>query len=140
MDGGSSEMSRLERVLSVLILISTTFLVTEWVHYRAGTPPIFQLWLGPRVESDVAATLKNRDANSVTEGEFQTYLHVLESMQVDSKLSIEDAVDAEHVTLDKFRELEQRVQRNEVLIDRARHTLRERAETLWNARGARNHG
>jgi hypothetical protein len=140
MDGGSEEMSRLEGLLRGLILISATFLVTEWVHYRAGTPPIFQLWLGPRVDSEAAATLKAHDPDSVTEGEFQTYLHVLESMQANPTLSIEDAVDAEHVTLGKFRELEQRVQRNEVMIDRARHTLRERAETLWNARGARDHG
>jgi hypothetical protein len=61
-------------------------------------------------------------------------------MQANPTLSIEDAVDAEHSTLDKFRELEQRVQRNEVLVDRARHTLRERAESLWNARGVADHG
>jgi hypothetical protein len=138
MDGGSSEMSWLDSWLRGLILISATFLVTEWVHYRAGTPPIFQLWLGPPVAAQGSATLKTRDPDSVTESEFQTYLRVLESMQANPTLSIEDAVDAERSTLDKFRELEQRVQRNEVLVDRARHTLRERAESLWNARA--DHG
>jgi len=134
-------MSRLERLLRGLILISATFLVTEWVHYRAGTPPVFELWLGPRVGPEGSVSLRTHDPDSVTEGEFQTYLHVLESMQANPTLSIDDAVGAEHVTLSKFRELEQRVQRNEVLIDRARHTLRERAETLWNKRaGAHEHG
>ena len=134
-------MSRLERLLRGLILISATFLVTEWVHYRAGTPPVFELWLGPRVGPEGSVSLRTHDPDSVTEGEFQTYLHVLESMQASPTLSIEDAVGAEHVTLSKFRELEQRVQRNEVLIDRARHTLRERAETLWNKRAvAHEHG
>jgi len=134
-------MSRVESFLRGLVLITATFFVTEWVHYRAGTPPIFQHWLGPQKDLDGSAALRNRDPDSVTEGEFQTYLEVLESMQANATLSIEDAVTAQHVTLSKFRELEQRVQRNDVLIDRARHTLRERAESLWNARGvARDHG
>jgi hypothetical protein len=134
-------MSRYERFLRGLLLIAATFLVTEWVHYRTGTPPVFQRWLGPQVGSEGSASLKNRDADSVTEGEFQTYLEVLKSMQANPTLSIDDAVQAQHVTLATFRDLEQRVQRNEVLIDRARHTLRERAESLWNARGgARDHG
>ena len=134
-------MSRLDSWLGGLILISATFLVTEWVHYRADTPPIFQFWLGPRFGAERSAMLKTHDLDSVTETEFQTYLRVLESMQANPTLSIEDAVVAEHSTLDKFRELEQRVQRNEVLVDRARHTLRERAESLWNARDvARDHG
>ena len=133
-------MSQLGLWLRALILIAATFLVTEWVHYRADTPPIFQLWLGPRMAGEGSATVKAHDPDSVTESEFQMYLHVLESMQVNPTLSIEAAVDAEHSTLEKFRELEQRVQRNEVLVDRARHTLRERAETLWNAREVANHG
>jgi|ERR1051326_8215525 len=132
-------MSRRDSFFGALVLVASTFLVTEWVHYRLGVPPIFQVWLGSENDGDGAA--KNGDVDSVTESEFQTYLRVLDAMQTDRTLSIEDAVDAEHLPLAKFRELEQRVQRNEVLIDRARHILRERAETLWNARGApRDHG
>jgi hypothetical protein len=133
-------MSRRESLVGALVLVVSTFFVTEWVHYRLGVPPIFQVWFGADADSDGTAA-KSGDVDGVTESEFQTYLRVLDAMQTDRTLSIEDAVDAEHLPLTKFRELEQRVQRNEVLIDRARHILRERAESLWNARGApRDHG
>ena len=133
-------MTRRDSLIGALVLVAATFLLTDWVHYRLGTPPIFQVLFGPGIDADGVAT-KNGDVDSVTETEFQTYLHVLEAMQSDRTLSIEDAVEAEHLPLAKFRALEQRVQRNEVLIDRARHVLRERAETLWNERGApRDHG
>ncbi len=134
-------MRRLDGLLPALILVSTTFLVTEWVHYRLGIPPVFQYLFGPLDETATGSAAKDRESDSVTESEFQIYLRVLEAMQVDRSLSIETAVDHEHILLDKFRELEQRVQRNEALVDRARHTLRERAQSLWNARSAaRDHG
>jgi hypothetical protein len=134
-------MTRRDSLIGAFVLVASTFLLTEWVHYRVGTPPIFQLIFGPGIDADGASATKNGDIDSVTESEFQTYLHVLEAMQSDRTLSIEDAVEAEHLPLATFRALEQRVQRNEVLIDRARHVLRERAETLWNERGApRDHG
>ena len=129
-------MSRLDRVLSALVLIGSTFFVTEWLHYRFDAPPMFELLFGPRAAIDGAAAVRGHDLDSVTESEFQIYLRVLEAMLADRALSIEDAVGGEHITLDRFRELEQRVQRNDGLIDRARHILREKAESLWNSRGA----
>lgn len=134
-------MSRFEGLVSAVLLVLATFFVTEWVHYRLDAPPIFQALLGSNGESDGSGTVKNPAPDNVTESEFQTYLRVLEAMQADRTLSIEGAVEAEHVPLTKFREIEQRVQRNEVLIDRARTILRERAESLWNAHaGLRDHG
>ena len=131
-------MSRLDSVLRVLILVTATFLLTEWVHYRLGTPPLFQYLLGNEGNLETA---RGHDPDAVTEAEFQTYLRVLEAMQVNRSMSIDEAVEAEHLPLAKFRELEQRVQRNEVLVDRARHVLREQAETLWKSVGPpRDHG
>jgi len=127
-------MSRVEAFIGVLIVAAATFLVTEWVHYRVGSPPIFDLLLGPG--TDFAATSRARNPQNVTESEFQTYLRVLEAMQANHALPIEDAVAAEHIPLLDFRDLEQRIQRNDVLIDRARTILRERAERLWNTRAA----
>ena len=124
-------MRHLDGLLPALILASTTFLVTEWVHYRLGVPPVFH-YLFP--DESATGSANGRDSDSVTESEFQVYLRVLEAMQVDHSLPIETAVDHEHIPLDKFRDLEQRVQRNEGLVDRARHLLREHAESLWNAR------
>src|SRR5258705_8577483 len=129
-------MSRLDLVLGTLLLAVSTFVLTEWVHYRLGAPPVFEVLLGPRPPFDGEASARFHDPNTVTEAEFQTYLRVLEAMQADHSLSIDDAVGTEHLGLEKFRELEQRVQRNDGLIDRARHILREKAERLWNTRGA----
>jgi hypothetical protein len=125
-------MNRLEAFVGASMVGVVTFLVTEWVHYRVGNPPIFERLLGPRVDFD--STSAARGSGSVTEAEFQTYVRVLEAMQANRALSIEDAVAAEHIPLPEFRDLEQRVQRNELLIDRARSILRERAESLWNHR------
>jgi hypothetical protein len=134
-------MRHLDGLLWGLIAVSTTFLVTEWVHYRLGAPPLFEYLLGDETDSAAGSMGKDGDAASVTESEFQVYLRVLEAMQVDRSLSIEAAVGREHIPLARFRDLEQRVQRNEALVDRARQILRERAESLWNARVApRDHG
>jgi hypothetical protein len=134
-------MRRLDGLLPALILVSMTFLVTEWVHYRLGAPPVFQYLFGSETDRATGSAAKDHEPDSVTESELETYLRVLEAMQADRLLSIDKAVDREHIPLAKFRELEQRVQRNEALVDRVRHILRERAESLWNARGApRDHG
>lgn len=129
-------MSRVEAAIRVLVLTVGTFVATEWLHYRLGTPPIFEMLLGWSRNSDLASAGHGSDPDNVTESEFQIYLRVLEAMQADRSLSIENAVAGERIALGRFRELERRVQRNEGLIDRARHVLRERAESLWNARGA----
>jgi hypothetical protein len=128
-------MSRLDAFLSALLLVVATFFFTEWLHYRLDAPPLFQVLLGPR-GGEEGAGAGARDPDSVTESEFQTYLRVLEAMQANRSLSIEDAVGAERMPLERFRDLEQRVQRNDGLIDRARHILREKAETLWKSVGA----
>ena len=92
-------LQRLDGVLRVLIVVVATFLLTEWVHYRLGTPPVFQFLLGGVGDSEVA---RGHDPNAVTESEFQTYLHVLEAMQTNRSLSIDDAVEAEHLPLEKI--------------------------------------
>ena len=94
-------MSRLDSILRVLILVTATFLLTEWVHYRLGTPPLFQYLLGNKGSLEAA---RGHDPDAVTESEFQTYLRVLEAMQVNRSMSIDDAVEAEHLPLAKFRE------------------------------------
>ena len=129
-------MSRFDLVLAIAVVAMMTFVTTEWIHYRLGSPPVFEVLLGPAGTGDANATGKLHDSENVSESEFQTYLRVLEAMQSDRSLSIDDAVASEHIDLDAFRALEQRVQRNEGLIDRARHILREKAERLWNSRGA----
>ncbi len=131
-------MSRLEGSLRALVLVAATFFVTEWIDYRLGVPGVFHYF---GADADSIATSKNHGPDTVTESVFQIYLRVLEAMQANQELAIEDAVETEQVSLAKFRDLEQRIQRNDVLIDRTRHSLREKAETLWKERGAEHeHG
>lgn len=134
-------MSRLQEWVRIGILVLATFLATEWVHYRLGTSPLLQRMLGSISGLDNQLSRARGGPEAVTENEFQAYVRVLEAMQADRSLSIETAVASEHIPLETFRDLEQRIQRNEALIDRTRHLLREKAESLWNTRGARpEHG
>lgn len=128
-------MSRLHEWARIGVLVLVTFTATEWVHYRLGSSLLLDRLLGSPGDA-LESRRTHGDPESVTESEFQSYVRVLEAMQADRSLSIETAVANEHIPLDTFRDLEQRIQRNEVLIDRARHLLREKAESLWNARGA----
>src|SRR2546426_12319925 len=98
-------MRHLDGLLPALILASTTFLVTEWLHYRLGVPPIFQYLFGLPNKSATGSAANDHELDGVTESEFQSYLRVLEAMQADRSLSIDTAVDREHLPLDKFREL-----------------------------------
>ncbi len=139
---GDGIMTRLQDWARIAMLVAVTFLATEWVHYRTNSSPFFERVFGLSSSVDESLLRSHGGPESVTEGEFQTYLRVLEAMQADHSLPIETAVATEHIPLDSFRDLEQRIQRNEVLIDRTRHQLREKAETLWNnaRRAASGHG
>ncbi|MGH7860326.1 MAG: hypothetical protein ACREQY_23600 [Candidatus Binatia bacterium] len=128
-------MSRVEGILAALILVAATVLVTEWVHYRLGGPT---LWTVLEPDSpDTSSVVFDEFGNpTVTESEFQRYVEVLGKMQGDREVSIADAADGVELTLGEFRDIEQRVQRNEALVQRARELLRKKAETLWDSRRA----
>jgi hypothetical protein len=118
-----------------LILVSATALVTEWIHYRLGEPTVWRLLQSPTAQQTISIG-SDDNPSSVTESEFEIYLRVLESMQADRSLSIEHAVETEHLTVESFRDIEQRVQKNDVLVERTRDGLRKKAETLWDSRRA----
>ncbi|MGH7818839.1 MAG: hypothetical protein ACREQ9_03625 [Candidatus Binatia bacterium] len=128
-------MSRIERVLTALILVAATVLVTEWVHYRLGDPVLWRV-LEPELPDGSAVVFDEFGNPTVTESEFQRYVEVLGNMQGDRDLSIDDAVGGVELTLGEFRDIEQRVQRNEALVQRARELLRKKAESLWDSRRA----
>ena len=107
----------------------------EWVHYRLGEPTMWHL-LKPMPSED-SMSISDFDPNNVTESQFETYVRVLEAMQADPSLSIDRAVEDEHLPLSRFRQIEQQLQRNDTLVERARDLLRRKAETLWDSRRAR---
>jgi hypothetical protein len=127
---------RIESVLAALILVTATVLTTEWIHHRIGNET---LWAIFRPDSKRPFRELEGDEGgfgSVTEADFERYLGVLERMQENHGLSIEEAVTSRELTLSRFRDIEQRVQRNDVLVERAREHLRKQAESLWDSRRA----
>jgi hypothetical protein len=128
-------VSRLEGALAALILVAATALVTEWIHYRLGDPTLWTI-LRPEAASPGALSEEDDGPDSITESEFQKYVDVLERMQADRALSIEDAAKSESLSLEQFRDIEQRVQRDGAFVQRARDLLRKKAESLWDSRRA----
>jgi hypothetical protein len=127
-------MSRMDRYSTVFLVVAVTLLTTEWIHYRLGEGLFARIFGEPSATRGLVS-LSDHDPSSVTESEFQAYLRILEAMQADHDLPIEQALEAEQLTLERFRDVEQRVQRNDVLVERARTTLKEKAQSLWNERG-----
>ncbi len=125
----------MDRFLKLFVVASATFFVTEWLHYRVGEGLLFRLVGSESRGRGVPSFSGDHDPWSVTESEFEAYLRVLEAMQANHDVPIEQALEAERLTLDRFRDIEQRVQRNDVLVERTRTSLREKARSLWNERG-----
>jgi hypothetical protein len=126
-------VSRVEATLSAVILVLATLLVTEWLHYQLSDTTLFHL-MRPLPTTPLADGEEGIIARfAVTQGEFERYVTVLERMQADRALSIEEAAGTEQLTLAEFRDIEQRVQRNSGLVERARDQLRKNAENLWDS-------
>ena len=125
-------MKRLEPILGALILVSATILVMEWIHYRQGDATLWSVVRPIPGFSDVEG---GGLLEPVTENEFEQYVAVLERMQTNRDLPIEEALGT-GVSLDEFRDIEQRVQRSTALVERARDRLRQTAERLWDSRVA----
>ena len=123
-------MKRLSRIFRPLLLVLVTILVTEWVHRRlerAGDDL-------PLLESISDVGIPSVDG--VAESEFERYLRVLESMQADHSLGVDAATDRESMKVEEFRDIERRVQRNDVLVERVRESLKRKAESVWDSRHA----
>jgi hypothetical protein len=120
-------MVRLPRFLRTFLIIGATVLATEWVHWQFGTRSGIHL----RVDSlsDVAG-----GDTSVTEAEFELYVTALETMHENHGLSVEDAAESEGMTLDTFRDIERRVQANDLLVERTRESLKRKAEIVGPSR------
>lgn len=69
----------------------------------------------------------------VTEKELQLYIDVYKAMQSDHSLTIESALTAQGVTVDEFRAVEQRIQRQERLVQNVRQALLEHAKAHASA-------
>lgn len=121
-------MMRLPGFVRTVLVIGATVLTTEWVHWQLGSGSTVDL---PGVDS--LSDVGGGDA-AVTEAEFEIYVRALETMHENHGLSVEDAADGEGLTLDEFRDVERRVQMNDVLVDRTRESLKRKAEIVGPSR------
>jgi len=64
----------------------------------------------------------------VAESELQLYIDVYTAMQADHDLTIDAALAARQVPLERFRTIEQRIQKEQRLVDRVRQALLEQAK------------
>jgi hypothetical protein len=63
----------------------------------------------------------------VTESELQLYIDVYATMQADHDLTIDSVLSSKNETLERFRSIEQRVQKEQRLVDRVRQSLHDQA-------------
>jgi len=84
-------------------------------------------WSAAQEEEEPAATPK------VTEAELQLYIDVYSAMQADHSLTIEEALLKQGISLEKFRELERRIQGEQRLVEKVRLALlnQARSRSLW---------
>jgi hypothetical protein len=64
----------------------------------------------------------------VTETEMELYIDVYGTMQADHDLTIDAVLSSRNTTLERFRSIEQRVQKEQRLIDRVRQALLDQAK------------
>jgi hypothetical protein len=86
---------------------------------------------GSRSAAASAITLAQADENVPPE-QIDKYVAVYKSMQHNHRLSVEQAAAAQGLSLHAFRDLEQRIERNDVARDEVRHALATSAEQQTN--------
>lgn len=64
----------------------------------------------------------------VTEAELELYIDVYATMQADHDLTIDAVLSSKNETLARFRNIEQRVQKEQRLVDRVRQALHDQAK------------
>lgn len=64
----------------------------------------------------------------VTEAELELYIDVYATMQADHDLTIDAVLSSKNETLERFRNIEQRVQKEQRLVDRVRQALHDMAK------------
>ncbi len=71
---------------------------------------------------------EEHEQQGVTEAEIELYIDVYSAMQKDHDMTIEVAIAPHNVSLEQFRDVERRVQRDQRIVDRVREALLETAK------------
>jgi hypothetical protein len=76
---------------------------------------------------------EEQEANDVSPAQVEQYVKVYESMQRDRNLTVDQATARQHLTVDEFRGIEQKIERDGVLRERVRRELLKIAQQKSNA-------
>jgi type III secretory pathway component EscV len=74
-----------------------------------------------------------QQANDVSPAQVEQYVKVYESMQRDRNLTVDQATARQHLTVDQFRDIEGKIERDGVLRERVRRELLKMAQQKSNA-------
>ena len=76
---------------------------------------------------------QDTENNEVSPAQVEQYLKVYKAMQLDRRLTVEQATAAQHMTVEQFRNIEARIERDGVLRERIRRELLKTAQEKSNA-------
>lgn len=130
----------LQKNLMTAALVAAIALLASWTpaaghstfsgqpfHYQsdtAGLPPVLS-------QND------DNDENEVSSDDIQKYVSVYKAMQHNRSLTVEQAAAAQGLTLGQFRQLENRVQRDDAALQQARDELQAAAKSSSTPGGNR---
>jgi hypothetical protein len=99
------------------------------------TAPVWNFNQGSLTQQDGLTQGDDQDseANEVSPAQVEQYLKVYKAMQLDRKLTVEQATAAQHMTVEQFRDIEARIERDGVLRERVRRELLKTAQEKSNA-------
>jgi hypothetical protein len=76
---------------------------------------------------------QDQENAAVSPAQVEQYLKVYKAMQRDRTLTVDQAAAAQHLTVDQFRDIEARIERDGVLRERVRRELLKSAQEKSNA-------
>lgn len=76
---------------------------------------------------------QDTENNEVSPAQVEQYVKVYQAMQRNRTLTVEQAAAAQHLTVDQFRDIEARIERDGVLRERVRRELLKTAQEKSNA-------
>jgi len=94
-----------------------------------ATAPVWNLTQDNLTQDDD----QDNENNEVSPTQVEQYLKVYKAMQLDRKLTVDQATAAQHMTVEQFRDIEARIERDGVLRERVRRELLKTAEEKSNA-------
>lgn len=139
--------SRLPLLLAVIIVLGAGAAGFSIAKIRAltgpgtlATAPVWNVGPAPSIAQDSISRPSisqdddsESENNEVSPAQVEQYLKVYKSMQRDRKLTVDQATAAQHMSVQQFRDIEARIERDGVLRERVRRELLKSAQEKSNA-------